>query len=59
MSAKDWYNLGLSYEAGAVSREDYQKARSAYLEALKNENANRDFVVSVGRVELKLAEYRQ
>ena len=58
-SAEDWYNLGLSYEAGAVNREDYQQARRAYLEALKNENANRDFVVSVGRVELRLAEYRQ
>ena len=58
-SAEDWYNLGLSYEAGAVNREDYQQARRAYLEALKNDNANRDFVVSVGRVELRLAEYRQ
>ena len=58
-SAEDWYNLGLSYEAGAVNREDYQQARRAYLEALKNENANRDFVLSVGRVELRLAEYRQ
>ena len=58
-SAEDWYNLGLSYEAGAVSREDYQQARRAYLEALKKENANRDFAVSVGRVELRLAEYRQ
>ncbi len=58
-SAEDWYNLGLSYEAGAVNREDYQQARRAYLKALKNENANRDYVVSVGRVELRLAEYRQ
>ena len=58
-NAEDWYNLGLSYEASAVSREDYQQARKAYLEALKNKNANRDFAASVGRVERRLAEYRQ
>ena len=58
-TAEDWYNLGLSYEAGAVSRDDYQQARRAYLEALKKENGNRDFAASVGRVERRLAEYRQ
>ena len=58
-TAEDWYNLGLSYEAGALSRDDYQQARRAYLEALKKENGNRDFAASVGRVELRLAEYRQ
>ena len=58
-TAEDWYNLGLSYEAGALSRDDYQQARGAYLEALKKENMNRDFATSVGRVERRLAEYRQ
>ncbi|MEC8543967.1 MAG: hypothetical protein VXY89_10440, partial [SAR324 cluster bacterium] len=58
-TAEDWYNLGLSYEAGALSRDDYQQARGAYLEALKKENMNRDFATSVGRVEQRLAEYRQ
>ncbi len=58
-TAEDWYNLGLSYEAGALSRDDYQQARGAYLEALKKENMNKDFAASVGRVERRLAEYRQ
>ena len=58
-TAEDWYNLGLSYEAGALSSDDYRQARRAYLEALKKENGNRDFAASVGRVERKLAEYRQ
>ncbi len=58
-TAEDWYNLGLSYEAGALSRDDYQQARGAYLEALKKENMNKDFVASLGRVEQRLAEYRQ
>ena len=58
-TAEDWYNLGLSYEAGALSRDDYQQARGAYLEALKKENMNRDFAASLGRVEQRLAEYRQ
>ena len=58
-TAEDWYNLGLSYEAGALSRDDYQQARRAYLEALKKENMNRDFAASLGRVERRLAEYRQ
>jgi hypothetical protein len=55
----DWYNLGLSYEAGALSREDYQLAREAYLEAFKQDNGNKEFAASVGRVERRLAEYRQ
>ena len=58
-TAEDWYNLGLSYEARALSRDDYQQARRAYLEALKKENMNRDFAASLGRVERRLAEYRQ
>ena len=58
-TAEDWYNLGLSYEAGALSKDDYQQARGAYLEALKKENMNRDFAASLGRVEQRLAEYRQ
>ena len=58
-TAEDWYNLGLSYEAGALSRDDYQQARRAYLEALKKENMNRDFAASLGRVERRLVEYRQ
>ena len=58
-TAEDWYNLGLSYEAGALSRDDYQQARGAYLEALKKENMNKDFAASLGRVEQRLAEYRQ
>ena len=57
-TAEDWYNLGLSYEAGALSRDDYQQARGAYLEALKKENMNKDFAASLGRVEQRLAEYR-
>ena len=36
-----------------------EQARRAYLEALKKENGNRDFAASVGRVEQRLAEYRQ
>lgn len=58
-TAEDWYNLGLSYEAGAFNRDNYQQARRAYLEALKKENMNRDFAASLGRVERRLAEYRQ
>ena len=58
-TAEDWNNLGLSYEAGALSRDDYQQARGAYLEALKKENMNKDFAASLGRVEQRLAGYRQ
>ena len=58
-TAEDWYNLGLSYEAGAIRSDDYRQARRAYLMALKKENGNRDFAASVGRVERKLAQYRQ
>jgi tetratricopeptide (TPR) repeat protein len=56
--AADWYNLGLSYEGGAVSREDYEEARRNYQEALKRDASNAAYAAAIGRVERRLAEYR-
>ena len=58
-SASDWYHLGLSYEAGAVSVEDYEDARRFYIEALKRSSGSRVYAQGVGRIERFLADYRK
>ena len=55
----DWYHLGLSYEAGAVSVEDYEDARRFYIEALNRSSDNRTYALGVGRIERFLADYRK
>ena len=58
-SASDWYHLGLSYEAGAVSVEDYEDARRFYIEALNRDSGVRIYAQGVGRIEWFLADYRK
>lgn len=56
--AADWYNLGLAYEAGALSVEDYEDARRFYVAALDLDAGNRLYAQGVARTERYLAEAR-
>ncbi len=55
---EDWYNLGLAYEASAVSREDYEDARRFYITALEKSPGIKLYAQGVGRTRRYLAETR-
>ncbi|MBC8257760.1 MAG: hypothetical protein H8E38_01985 [SAR324 cluster bacterium] len=55
-SGDDWYNLGLAYEASAVSQEDYEDARRFYINALEKSPEKRLYAQGVGRTRRYLAE---
>ena len=54
----DWYNLGLAYEASAVSPEDYEDARRFYITALEKKPGTKIYAQGVGRPRSYLAERR-
>ena len=54
----DWYNLGLAYEASAVSPEDYEDARRFYITALEKSPGTKLYAQGVGRTRRYLAETR-
>ena len=54
----DWYNLGLVYEANAVSPEDYKDARRFYITALEKKPGTRIYAQGVGRTRSYLTETR-
>ena len=54
--SQDWYNLGLAYEAGALSPEDYEDARRFYISALEKSPGIRLYAQGVGRIRRYLAE---
>ena len=56
--AADWYNLGLAFEATAVSVEDYEDARRFYIEALDRDGSSRMYAQGVARTERYLADAR-
>ena len=56
--ASDWYNLGLAFEATAVSVEDYEDARRFYIEALDRDGTSRLNAQGVARTERYLADAR-
>ena len=56
--AADWYNLGLAFEATAVSVEDYEDARRFYIEALDRDESSRLYAQGVARTERYLADAR-
>ena len=56
--AADWYNLGLAFEATAVSVEDYEDARRFYIEALDRYGTSRLYAQGVARTERYLADAR-
>ena len=56
--AADWYNLGLAFEATAVSVEDYEDARRFYIEALDRHGSSRLYAQGVARTERYLADVR-
>ena len=55
----DWYNLGLAYEASAVSPEDYEDARRFYINALNKEPGTKIYAQGVGRTRSYLSETRK
>ena len=55
----DWYNLGLAYEASALSREDYEDARRFYIYALEKKPGTKIYAQGVGRTRSYLAETRK
>ncbi|MFH2131087.1 MAG: tetratricopeptide repeat protein [bacterium] len=57
-NADDLYNLGLTYEAGAVTIEDYEDALRFYSDALAKQPNSRLFAQGIGRMELQLRVYR-
>ena len=56
--AADWYNLGLAFEATAVSVEDYEDARRFYIKALDIDGGSRLYAQGVARTERYLADAR-
>jgi len=54
--SQDWYNLGLAYEAGALSPEDYEDARRFYITALEKSPGIKLYAQGVGRIRRYLAE---
>ncbi len=52
----DWYNLGLVYEASAVSPEDYEDARRYYIIALEKDPGTKLYAQAIGRIRRYLAE---
>ncbi len=54
----DWYNLGLAYEASAVSLEDYEDARRFYINALEKKPGTKIYAQGVGRTRSYLTETR-
>lgn len=58
-SAEDFYNLGLSYEAGARTVDDYRMAALYYGKALDEEPGEDLYIQGLGRVELRLMEAKQ
>ncbi len=57
--SEDWYNLGLAYEASAVSLEDYEDARRFYIIALEKKPGTKIYAQGVGRTRSYLAERRK
>jgi len=55
----DWYNLGLAYESGALSPEDYEDARRFYIFALEKKPGTKIYAQGVGRTRSYLAETRK
>ncbi len=55
----DWYNLGLAYEASAVSPEDYEDARRFYIIALEKKPGTKIYAQGVGRTRSYLVETRK
>ena len=54
--SQDWYNLGLSYEAGALSVQDYEDARRFYITALEKSPGTKLYAQGVARIRRYLAE---
>ena len=55
----DWYNLGLAYEASAVSPEDYEDARRFYINALEKKPGTKIYAQGIGRTRSYLSETRK
>lgn len=56
---EDWYNLGLAYEAGASSSEDYEDARRFYIKALELGPEKKMYAKAIGRTRRYLAETKK
>ena len=54
--SQDWYNLGLSYEAGALSIQDYEDARRFYITALEKSPGTKLYAQGIGRTRRYLSE---
>ena len=55
----DLYNLGLAYEASAVSIEDYEDALRFYSDALRRKPGVKLYAQGVGRMEFQLRAYKK
>lgn len=55
----DLYNLGLSFEAGATSIEDYQDAMRYYGEALDKKPGVKLYAQGIGRMEFQLRIFKK
>ena len=57
-SSDDLYNLGLTYEAGANTIEDYEDALQFYSQALAKKPNSTLFAQAIGRMEFQLRAYK-
>jgi len=58
-NSEDWYNLGLAYEASAISSEDYVNARRYYIIALEKSPETKIFAEGIGRCHRYLKETKK
>ena len=56
---EDWYNLGLAYEASAISIEDYENARRYYINALEINPSEQIYAQGIGRCYRYLLEIKK
>ncbi|MCP4757329.1 MAG: hypothetical protein GY866_41240, partial [Proteobacteria bacterium] len=50
----DLYNLGLAFEAGATTLEDYEDAMRYYSQALEKNPGTKLYAQGIGRMEFQL-----
>ena len=57
--SQDWYNLGLAYEAAALSYQDYEDARRIYIISLEKKPGTILYAEGVGRTSRYLKETKK
>jgi len=55
-TADDTYNLGLTYEAGSITQDDFEEAKRYYIAAFNQEPEEIIYAQGIGRMERRIVE---